>query len=112
MKKLNISEEAREFSNTPPAFIFGSSGKVNNVFQKKNLNTTMRYNQENQPVNTGQARHESASASVMPAECEVWRLRGNQAYKNGDMRKAEECYTHGINSSSSSRRQVIAQTAL
>ena len=28
--------------------------------------------------------------------------RGNQAYKNGDMRKAEECYTHGINSSSSS----------
>lgn len=75
MKKLNISEEAREFSNTPPAFIFGSTGKVNNVFQKKNLNTTMRYNQENQPVNTGQARQESASASVMPAECEVWRLR-------------------------------------
>lgn len=71
--------------------------KVNNVFQKKNLNTsTMRNNQENhQPVNTGQA-------GLMPSECEVWRLRGNQAYKNGDMRKAEECYTHGINSSSSS----------
>ncbi|KAL0665829.1 hypothetical protein Bca4012_028533 [Brassica carinata] len=67
--------------------------KVNNLFPKKNLNTTMRNNQDKQ---------EPASTSVMPGECEVWRLRGNQAYKNGDMRKAEECYTHGINSSSSS----------
>ncbi|XP_013636555.1 PREDICTED: uncharacterized protein LOC106342233 [Brassica oleracea var. oleracea] len=70
--------------------------KVNNLFPKKNLNTTMRNNQENQ------AKQEPASASVMPGECEVWRLRGNQAYRNGDMCKAEECYTHGINSSSSS----------
>lgn len=29
-------------------------------------------------------------------------IRGNQAYKNGDMCKAEECYTYGINSSPSS----------
>ncbi|VVB03022.1 unnamed protein product [Arabis nemorensis] len=68
--------------------------KVNNIFQKNN--------QENQPVNTGQAKQESGSTSVMPGVCEVWRLRGNQAYKNGDMCKAEECYTYGINSSPSS----------
>ena len=43
--------------------------KVNNLFPKKNLNTTMRNNQENQ------AKQEPASASVMPGECEVWRLR-------------------------------------
>ncbi|CAN8286985.1 unnamed protein product [Cochlearia groenlandica] len=76
--------------------------KGGNGFLKKNLNATMRNNQENQPVNTGQAKQESGSTSVMPHVCEVWRLRGNQAYKNGDMHKAEECYTHGINSSASS----------
>ncbi|KAL6627701.1 hypothetical protein ACP70R_031427 [Stipagrostis hirtigluma subsp. patula] len=30
-------------------------------------------------------------------DCETWRLRlGNQAYAEGDLTKAEECYTHGI----------------
>ncbi|CAH2058516.1 unnamed protein product [Thlaspi arvense] len=76
--------------------------KVNNIFSKNKLNATMRNNQENQPVNTGQAKQESGSTSAMPDVCEVWRLRGNQAYRNGNMCKAEECYTHGINSSPSS----------
>uniref|UniRef100_A0A1J3H346 DnaJ-like protein subfamily C member 7 n=1 Tax=Noccaea caerulescens TaxID=107243 RepID=A0A1J3H346_NOCCA len=76
--------------------------KVDNIFPKISLNATMRNNQENQPVNTGQAKQESGSTSSLPNVCEVWRLRGNQAYRNGDMRKAEECYTHGINSSPSS----------
>ncbi|KAF8661508.1 hypothetical protein HU200_056928 [Digitaria exilis] len=31
-------------------------------------------------------------------DCETWRLRGNQAYAEGQLTKAEECYTHGINS--------------
>ncbi|KFK36998.1 hypothetical protein AALP_AA4G199100 [Arabis alpina] len=75
--------------------------KVNKFFPKNNLNA-MRNNQENQPVNTSHAKQESGSTSVMPGVCEVWRLRGNQAYKNGDMCKAEECYTYGINSSPSS----------
>ncbi|GAB4856009.1 hypothetical protein Ancab_024648 [Ancistrocladus abbreviatus] len=29
--------------------------------------------------------------------CEKWRLRGNQAYANGDLDKAEDCYTQGMN---------------
>ncbi|KAK9154792.1 hypothetical protein Sjap_002272 [Stephania japonica] len=29
--------------------------------------------------------------------CEKWRLRGNQAYTNGDLSKAEEYYTKGVN---------------
>ncbi|CAM0880905.1 unnamed protein product [Alopecurus aequalis] len=33
--------------------------------------------------------------------CETWRIRGNQAYDAGQLAKAEECYTHGINSVSS-----------
>ncbi|ESQ52872.1 hypothetical protein EUTSA_v10016164mg [Eutrema salsugineum] len=76
--------------------------KVNNSFPKNNLNAAKQNNQENQPVNTGQATQESGFASAMPDACEVWRLRGNQAYRNGDMCKAEECYTHGIKSSPSS----------
>ncbi|VAH76067.1 unnamed protein product [Triticum turgidum subsp. durum] len=31
-------------------------------------------------------------------DCETWRIRGNQAYAAGQLAKAEECYTHGINS--------------
>ncbi|KAJ1283272.1 hypothetical protein BS78_03G115900 [Paspalum vaginatum] len=32
--------------------------------------------------------------------CEIWRLRGNQAYAEGRLTEAEECYTHGIDSHS------------
>ncbi|KAJ6749694.1 hypothetical protein OIU85_000339 [Salix viminalis] len=35
-------------------------------------------------------------------ECEMWRARGNHAYQNGDMSKAEDFYTCGINSIPSS----------
>ncbi|KQK03864.1 hypothetical protein BRADI_2g10286v3 [Brachypodium distachyon] len=31
-------------------------------------------------------------------DCETWRIRGNQAYAARQLAKAEECYTHGINS--------------
>ncbi|CAO2180288.1 unnamed protein product [Urochloa humidicola] len=34
-------------------------------------------------------------------DSEIWRLRGNQAYAEGQLTKAEECYTHGIDSFSS-----------
>ncbi|KAJ4830984.1 hypothetical protein Tsubulata_009302 [Turnera subulata] len=30
--------------------------------------------------------------------CEMWRMRGNQAYENGDLSNAEDFYTRGINS--------------
>lgn len=29
--------------------------------------------------------------------CESWRVKGNEAYERGDMIKAEECYTEGVN---------------
>ncbi|KAF5743763.1 hypothetical protein HS088_TW08G00350 [Tripterygium wilfordii] len=38
------------------------------------------------------------SATVAAQEaCEKWRLRGNQAYSNGDLSKAEDYYARGIN---------------
>ncbi|CAN1158302.1 DnaJ homolog subfamily C member 7 [Linum perenne] len=38
-----------------------------------------------------------SAASVAAQEaCEKWRLRGNQAYKTGDLMRAEDCYTQGL----------------
>lgn len=40
----------------------------------------------------------SSAASLAAQEaCEKWRLRGNNAYTSGDLSKAEEWYTQGIN---------------
>ncbi|KAL9679401.1 hypothetical protein QQ045_017260 [Rhodiola kirilowii] len=38
-----------------------------------------------------------AATNVAREACEKWRLRGNQAYANGDPSKAEEYYTRGVN---------------
>ncbi|KAL6202739.1 hypothetical protein ACLB2K_026444 [Fragaria x ananassa] len=40
----------------------------------------------------------SAETAAAQEACEKWRLRGNQAYSNGDLSKAEDCYTQGVNS--------------
>ncbi|BAU00669.1 hypothetical protein LR48_Vigan442s011600 [Vigna angularis] len=47
------------------------------------------------------------SASTIAAEeaCEKWRLRGNQAYKNGNLSGAEDCYTQGVNCASKETSQ-------
>ncbi|KAF7804056.1 DnaJ-like subfamily C member 7 [Senna tora] len=45
-----------------------------------------------------------ASSATIQEICEKWRLRGNQAYKDGDLSKAEDFYTLGINSVPPSER--------
>ncbi|TKY71052.1 DnaJ-like subfamily C member 7 [Spatholobus suberectus] len=44
----------------------------------------------------------SISATTIAAEeaCEKWRLKGNQAYKNGNLSVAEDCYTRGVSCAS------------
>ncbi|KAL5182006.1 DnaJ subfamily C member 7 [Glycine soja] len=44
----------------------------------------------------------SISATTLAAEeaCEKWRLKGNQAYKNGNLSVAEDCYTQGVSCAS------------
>ncbi|XP_068311936.1 uncharacterized protein [Pyrus communis] len=39
----------------------------------------------------------STEAAAAQEACEKWRLRGNQAYSNEDLSKAEDCYTQGVN---------------
>ncbi|XP_061362426.1 uncharacterized protein LOC133306165 [Gastrolobium bilobum] len=38
----------------------------------------------------------AATIAAQEAACEKWRLRGNQAYKNGDLSMAENCYKQGL----------------
>ncbi|GLJ47550.1 hypothetical protein SUGI_1004220 [Cryptomeria japonica] len=40
----------------------------------------------------------AVKSAVAEQACEKWRLRGNQAYANGDFPKAEDCYSRGANS--------------
>ncbi|CAO2837280.1 unnamed protein product [Amaranthus hypochondriacus] len=40
----------------------------------------------------------TALARAAQEACEKWRLRGNQAYANGDLEKAEDCYSQGLSS--------------
>ncbi|KAM1109689.1 hypothetical protein EV2_009391 [Malus domestica] len=47
--------------------------------------------------------HVSSSVAIHET-CEKWRIRGNEAYKNGDHSKAEEFYTQGIISIPSNER--------
>ncbi|CAH2072901.1 unnamed protein product [Thlaspi arvense] len=53
------------------------------------------------PINNSvmdNARDEKDVSNAAQEACEKWRLRGNNAYKTGDLSRAEESYTQGIDS--------------
>ncbi|KAK7406033.1 hypothetical protein VNO78_07648 [Psophocarpus tetragonolobus] len=56
----------------------------------------------------------SANASTIAVEeaCEKWRLKGNQAYKNGNLSVAEDCYTQGVNCASKEEASQRCRRAL
>ncbi|XP_071701197.1 uncharacterized protein [Rutidosis leptorrhynchoides] len=54
----------------------------------------------------------SSSSKLAEEACEKWRLRGNQAYSNGDLAKAEDCYTQGLNSVSQNEKSGNCLKAL
>ncbi|XP_002513529.2 uncharacterized protein LOC8274328 [Ricinus communis] len=70
--------------------------------KKVGLSTPIHMVGENSEGSRGQEiKQESdliSAVSVAAQEaCEKWRLRGNQAYTHGELSKAEDCYTQGIN---------------
>ncbi|KAK1426009.1 hypothetical protein QVD17_14676 [Tagetes erecta] len=79
------------------------------AFSSKNKDTF-------KPVNDQDSKHETiatASVSIAAEEvCEKWRLRGNQAYGNGDLAKAEDYYTQGLNSVSQTEKSKGCLRAL
>ncbi|XP_023755332.1 uncharacterized protein LOC111903822 [Lactuca sativa] len=54
----------------------------------------------------------SSSSKIAEDACEKWRLRGNQAYNNGELVKAEDCYTQGLNSVSENEKSRSCLKAL
>ncbi|XP_010544838.1 PREDICTED: uncharacterized protein LOC104817287 isoform X2 [Tarenaya hassleriana] len=70
--------------------------KVNKNLLKND--PTVQSKQETRSESEVQAKQDPGSTSAMPDACEMWRLRGNQAYRTGDLHKAEDCYTQGIKS--------------
>ncbi|XP_027360431.1 uncharacterized protein LOC113868759 isoform X2 [Abrus precatorius] len=81
------------FSGTSSLFISGQSlkAKVSSP-QPKTRDSNVK---EEQGIKGSSA---SISAAIIAAQedCEKWRLRGNQAYKNGDLSMAESCYKQGL----------------
>ncbi|KAF8006969.1 hypothetical protein BT93_K1079 [Corymbia citriodora subsp. variegata] len=62
------------------------------LFQEKEQNIL----NSNENVIHGETN--SSSSAMIEEACEKWRMRGNQAYKNGKFSRAEEYYTKGVNS--------------
>ncbi|KAI3743531.1 hypothetical protein L1987_61241 [Smallanthus sonchifolius] len=85
--------------------------------QKVDMSILSSKNKDNfKPINDQDSKHgTSATASVSIAAeevCEKWRLRGNQAYGNGDLAKAEDYYTQGLNSVSQTEKSKGCLRAL
>ncbi|CAL0310606.1 unnamed protein product [Lupinus luteus] len=84
------------------------NGKFESSVQFSPLNTANMPSQSdgmNRSQTHDQFKEEGiAYSSAIHEACEKWRLRGNQAYKDGDLSEAEDFYTLGINSVPSSER--------
>ncbi|KAA8517163.1 hypothetical protein F0562_017456 [Nyssa sinensis] len=65
--------------------------------KKRDISNSQSAGENKYKTDEQDAKQESASAAAQEA-CQKWRIRGNLAYKNGDLFKAEEFYTKGVNS--------------
>ncbi|KAG9446710.1 hypothetical protein H6P81_012838 [Aristolochia fimbriata] len=74
----------QQFSPFPSATVQGQSHRKEDVFISQKV-------EDKEP-----SIQQSVSAIVAQEACEKWRLRGNQAYANGNVSKAEDCYTEGV----------------
>ncbi|XP_022732735.1 uncharacterized protein LOC111286791 isoform X2 [Durio zibethinus] len=94
--RIPYASSSLQFSPYPEASLHLSVGQG----QKTDLSTLQSKVGGNSVVDKGpEVKHEPnlTGASTAAQElCEKWRLRGNQAYANGDSSKAEEYYTQGI----------------
>lgn len=92
--KLSYSSPGQFFQ------VSGSSSLSSPTQGKKgDIPTMISHSQgNNEKARVKEVNHETVAASMAAQEaCEKWRLRGNQAYANGNLSKAEECYTQGLN---------------
>ncbi|XWS66304.1 hypothetical protein CRYUN_Cryun05aG0188100 [Craigia yunnanensis] len=98
-KKSKVKIGNASFIITPIPGVKGGSSSVqfspcDPVECEQKDKSTYYSKEENEQLKQGS---NSSTAAVHEA-CEMWRLRGNQAYRNDNLSKAEEFYTQGINS--------------
>ncbi|PON59103.1 N-terminal acetyltransferase A, auxiliary subunit [Parasponia andersonii] len=96
--RISYASSSSQFIPFSGASLLLSPGKG----QKVDPSSLQRKCRDSSEVDRAQAvgrESDSASAAIIAAQeaCEKWRLRGNQAYTAGDLSKAEDCYTQGIN---------------
>ncbi|XP_022744261.1 uncharacterized protein LOC111295144 isoform X2 [Durio zibethinus] len=97
-KKSKVKIGNASFIITPSPDVRGSSSvqfsPCDPVKCEQKDESTYHSKEENE-----QCKQESNSSTAAVQEaCEMWRLRGNQAYRNDNLSKAEDFYTQGINS--------------
>ncbi|XVF04775.1 hypothetical protein REPUB_Repub05bG0114300 [Reevesia pubescens] len=94
--RIPYASSSVQFSLYPGASLPLSPGQG----QKTDVSTLQSKVGGNSVVDKGpEVKHEpnlTGASSAAQESCEKWRLRGNQAYANGDSSKAEEYYTQGI----------------
>ncbi|KAI3677220.1 hypothetical protein L1987_86843 [Smallanthus sonchifolius] len=122
LKKKHWSKTSQDsFSSTSDAKSTYASSSTSILFpgstQKVDVSILSSKKKDNfKPTNDQDSKHgTSATASVSIAAeevCEKWRLRGNQAYGNGDLAKAEDYYTQGLNSVSQTEKSKGCLRAL
>ncbi|XP_002532671.2 uncharacterized protein LOC8268658 [Ricinus communis] len=96
-KRVHRKKSRRKVASEP--FLVAANSNVKD--QEGDLRTQRKFGNDSEE--NDQVKQGSASSTVAIQEaCETWRLRGNHAYKNGDLLKAEDSYTRGINSVPSS----------
>ncbi|KAJ1430029.1 Tetratricopeptide-like helical domain superfamily, partial [Sesbania bispinosa] len=84
-------------------FTFSASSTVEGASSVKRKQKKFRRKMRSQINNEFEERDGTSSSAIQEA-CYKWRLRGNQAHKDGDLSKAEGFYTLGINSVPSRER--------
>ncbi|KAA0067891.1 Heat shock protein DnaJ with tetratricopeptide repeat, putative isoform 1 [Cucumis melo var. makuwa] len=76
-----------------PDIMFGQSYEFSSI-----ASTSLHSEASSKLEAEGKLKQGHPFSTAIQETCEKWRLRGNQAYKNGELSKAEDLYTQGIGS--------------
>ncbi|XP_021621833.1 uncharacterized protein LOC110621866 isoform X2 [Manihot esculenta] len=100
-KRLHRKKNRRKI----PCETFVIAANSNNKDQEGDLSASQRKLKNNSEGNEQlKPRSMSSAIAAIQEACETWRLRGNHAYRSGDLTKAEDFYTRGIDSVPSSEK--------
>ncbi|XP_059646253.1 uncharacterized protein LOC132291321 isoform X2 [Cornus florida] len=91
-QKLEFSSSSVQFSP-----LSCTSSRLNAAQDKKEEKFEFQSKRENKFKAFEELVKQAPATAAAQDACEKWRIRGNQAYKNGYLSKAEDFYTKGVN---------------